>query len=216
VASDAAAGMVEYARARAEGLPDLTPRDVERLEFVHGSAEALPLPAESIDVVISSFVLQLVPDRPAALQEIRRVLRPGGLLAYVTWLDRDSSEPFVAAEQFDEAVYDLEIDEPDYPEEPHAGDVASARSAADELRRAGFVKASAREETLDYEWTFDSYLSYKLAYDERALLSWLEPDKRAALESNARRRLSALPANAFRWLAPVVFARAYSPTRPQS
>ncbi len=139
------------------------------------------------------------------------MLRPGGLLAYVTWLDRDASEPFLAAEAFDEAVYDLEIDEPDYPVEPYAGDVRSARSAADELRRAGFVKASGREQTLIYDWTYESYLDYKLAYDERALLSWLNENQRAALDRNARTRLSDLPPDAFRWHAPVVFARAYKP-----
>ncbi len=162
-------------------------------------------------MAISSFVLQLVPDRLAALAEIRRVLRPGGLLAYVTWLDRDSREPFRAADEFDEAVYDLEIDEPEESDEPIAGDVRSARAAADELRKAGFVRASAREETLIYEWTMESYLEYKLKYDERALLSWLDADQAAALERNARSRLARLAPSDFRWHAPVVFARGFAP-----
>ncbi len=208
VISDAAAGMIEFALRRTEAAR-ATDSDVGRSEFVIGPAADLPLADESIDVAISSFVLQLVPDRAAALREIRRVLRPGGLLAYVTWLDRDASEPFLAAEAFDEAVYDLEIEEPDYAGEPYAGDVRSARSAADELRRAGFVKASAREETLVYDWNYESYLDYKLAYDERALLSWLDDDQRAALDKNARSRLAELPPDAFRWHAPVVFARGY-------
>lgn len=212
VLSDAAAGMLDFARQRALSA-GLAAADLERLEFVHGPAAELPLADESIDVVISSFVLQLVPDRPAALSEIQRVLKPGGVLAYVTWLDRDARQPFLAAEEFDEAVYDLEIDEPDYPAEPHAGDVRSARSAADELRRAGFTRASAREELLVYKWDFDSYIDYKLAYDERALLSWLSDDQRAELEANARRRLSALEPTDFHWHAPVVFARAFRPSR---
>ncbi|HYI22211.1 MAG TPA: class I SAM-dependent methyltransferase [Candidatus Limnocylindrales bacterium] len=210
VLSDAAAGMLEFARRRITDAAGLAV-EADHAEFVNGSADDLPLPDGSVDVAISSFVLQLVPDRAAALREIWRVLRPGGLLAYVTWLDRDASEPFLAAEAFDEAVYDLEIDEPDYPGEPHAGDVRSARSAADELRRAGFVKASAREQMLTYDWTYESYLDYKLAYDERALLSWLDDDQRAALDKNARSRLAELPPDAFRWHAPVVFARAYKP-----
>ena len=51
------------------------------------------------------------------------MLRPGGHLAYVTWLDR--GEPFPPHEAFDEAVLDLDIDEPDEPDEARAGDVAS-------------------------------------------------------------------------------------------
>jgi len=181
------------------------------LSFVIGPAEELPLNSGTIDVAISSFVLQLVPDRLAALTEIRRVLRPGGLLAYVTWVDRDSREPFRAADEFDEAVYDLEVDEPEESDEPIAGDVRSARAAAGELRKAGFVRASAREETLIYEWTMESYLDYKFNYDERSLLSGLSQEQAAELERNARSRLSKLAPSDFRWHAPVVIARGFAP-----
>ena len=168
-------------------------------------------PGGSVDVAVSSFVLQLVPDRLAALTEIRRVLRPGGLLMYVTWLDRDSREPFKASDEFDEAVYDLKVDEPDESDETIAGDIRSARSAADELRRAGFVRASARDETLVYDWNFESYLDYKLSYDERALISTLTDQQQSELERNARARLSRLVPSDFRWHAPVVFARGFAP-----
>ncbi|MEO6349807.1 MAG: class I SAM-dependent methyltransferase, partial [Candidatus Limnocylindrales bacterium] len=206
-ASDAAGGMLEFARARAvdSGLA------LDHLVFTVGAAEELPFPSGSFDAVVSSFVVQLVPDRLAALAEIRRVLVPGGLLAYITWLDRDSREPFRAADEFDEAVYDLNVDEPDESDETIAGDVRSPRSAANELRRAGYVRASAREETLVYEWTMESYIDYKLAYDERALLSTLTEEQRLELERNVRRRLAALSPSDFRWHAPVVFARAFTP-----
>jgi SAM-dependent methyltransferase len=207
VASDAAGGMLEFARARAveSGV------SMEPLAFTVGAADELPFPSGSFDAVVSSFVLQLVPDRLAALAEIRRVLAPGGLLGYVTWLDRDSHEPFRAADEFDEAVYDLNVDEPDESDETIAGDVRSARVAADELRRAGFVRASAREETLVYEWSMESYIDYKLSYDERALLSTLSAGQRDELERNVRRRLAALEPSDFRWHAPVVFARGFNP-----
>lgn len=208
VATDAAAGMLDYGRRRAEGA-GLTSDG--RLSFVVAAADELPVPSGSFDVAVSSFVLQLVPERLAALTEIRRVLRPGGLLAYVTWLDRDSREPFRAAEEFDEAVYDLEVDEPEESDEQIAGDVRSARAAADELRRAGFIRASARDETLVYDWTMESYLDYKLAYDERTLLSTLSEAQRRDLERNVRARLARLAPSDFRYHAPVVFARAFNP-----
>jgi ubiquinone/menaquinone biosynthesis C-methylase UbiE len=48
------------------------------VEFLKGHIEALPLPAESVDVVISNCVVNLAADKPAVFREIARVLRPGG------------------------------------------------------------------------------------------------------------------------------------------
>ena len=208
IASDAAAGMLDFARSRAAEAALL---EDGRLSFVVGPAEELPLPSGSVDVAVSSFVLQLVPDRLAALTEIRRVLRPSGMLIYVTWLDRDSREPFKASDEFDEAVYDLNVDEPDESDEQIAGDVRSSRAAADELRRAGFVRCSAREETLVYDWNMESYLDYKLSYDERSLISTLTEEQARQLERNARTRFARLLPSDFRWHAPVVFARGFAP-----
>lgn len=51
-----------------------------RVEFRAAAVEALPFPDASFDVALSNGVLNLVPDKPAALREIFRVLRPGGRL----------------------------------------------------------------------------------------------------------------------------------------
>jgi SAM-dependent methyltransferase len=51
---------------------------VANLEVLAGNAEAIPLPDASVDVVSSNGVLNLVPDKAAAIREIARVLRPGG------------------------------------------------------------------------------------------------------------------------------------------
>ena len=49
-------------------------------EFVEGEVESLPFRNESFDVVISNGVIDLVPDKDAVLDEVDRVLRPGGRL----------------------------------------------------------------------------------------------------------------------------------------
>jgi arsenite methyltransferase len=54
---------------------------VENVEWLRGAIEAIPLPAESVDVVISNCVINLSGDKPAVLAEAARVLRPGGRLA---------------------------------------------------------------------------------------------------------------------------------------
>ena len=51
------------------------------IEWLHGRAEALPLPAASVDAAVSQFGLMFFDDRVAALREMARVLRPGGRLA---------------------------------------------------------------------------------------------------------------------------------------
>ncbi|MCI0436146.1 MAG: methyltransferase domain-containing protein [Gemmatimonadetes bacterium] len=48
------------------------------IENHEGNAEAIPLPDASVDVVTTNGVINLVPDKPAAMAEIVRVLRPGG------------------------------------------------------------------------------------------------------------------------------------------
>ena len=51
---------------------------VTNVHFLKGVIEEIPLPAASVDVVISNCVINLSIDKPAVLTEIARVLRPGG------------------------------------------------------------------------------------------------------------------------------------------
>jgi arsenite methyltransferase len=51
---------------------------VTNVHFLKGVIEQVPLPASSVDVVISNCVINLSVDKPAVLTEIARVLKPGG------------------------------------------------------------------------------------------------------------------------------------------
>jgi arsenite methyltransferase len=71
---DMTATMLERARQSAAEM------GLANVELHQGLIESLPLPDESVDVVISNGVIDLVPDKDAVFAEIDRVLRPGGRL----------------------------------------------------------------------------------------------------------------------------------------
>jgi ubiquinone/menaquinone biosynthesis C-methylase UbiE len=66
------------------------------IEWVEGTAEALPLPDRSFDAVVSQFGFMFFQDGTAALREMMRVLRPGGRLAIAVCDAVDNSPGYSA------------------------------------------------------------------------------------------------------------------------
>jgi ubiquinone/menaquinone biosynthesis C-methylase UbiE len=68
-------------------------RDIKNIKLIEGNAYELPFEDNSLDVVNMVAVLQEIPDRYRALHEVKRVLKPGGILA-VTELFPDPDYPW--------------------------------------------------------------------------------------------------------------------------
>lgn len=72
---------------------------VSNVHFLKGVIEQIPLPAESIDVVISNCVINLSVDKPAVLTEIARVLKRGGRIGISDVVAEDRLTPDQRAER---------------------------------------------------------------------------------------------------------------------
>jgi ubiquinone/menaquinone biosynthesis C-methylase UbiE len=198
---DASSEMVGAARVLAGDLPDGAS---DRFEARVAFAADLPFEEASFDVAMSSFVLQLVPSRPKALREIRRVLRPGGTFSYVSWLtDRT---PFAPDRIFDALLVESGFEE-ESGEDARPGDIPSVRVAAAEMRRAGFRAVAADGTMLSHAFTVDSYLAFLTEYDEVSLFEdEMTRAERRRFLITLRERLMALSEDDLVFRAPIVYA----------
>lgn len=71
------------------------------VEFLKGTIEAIPLPADTIDVVISNCVINLSTDKPAVFAETFRILTPGGRIGVSDVVADDELTPAQRAERGD-------------------------------------------------------------------------------------------------------------------
>jgi SAM-dependent methyltransferase len=114
--------MLELARANAAAA------EATNVEFLKGEIEALPLPDQAVDVIISNCVINLSTDKPAVLSEMFRVLRPGGRIGISDVVAEDALTPEDRAARGS-----------------YVGCIAGALSRSeylDGLRAAGFVESS--------------------------------------------------------------------------
>ncbi|MFJ9567738.1 arsenite methyltransferase [Streptomyces fuscichromogenes] len=106
-------------------LANATKAGATNVDFLKGTIEAIPLPANTIDVVISNCVINLSVDKPAVFAETFRVLKPGGRIGVSDVVADDTLTPGQRAERGD-----------------HVGCIAGALSFAEYregLAAAGFA-----------------------------------------------------------------------------
>src|SRR5467141_1496541 len=173
-ATDLGPGMMSLAEelARKRGLTNI--------EFREASAEALPFPSESYDVLTCRFGIMFFPDLPKALRECLRVLKPGGRAAFVAWGKKE--QPFFTT------TADIILKRVPVPPPPPDPDGPSLFmfGERDRLRRAlvsaGFSNVHEQDRIIPGRWagSVEEYWEQftEVAAPFRPLLDQLSPEQR--------------------------------------
>jgi ubiquinone/menaquinone biosynthesis C-methylase UbiE len=177
IATDLGPGMIGLAEelAKARGLANI--------EFRVADAEALPFPEQSFDVVTCRFGVMFFPDQVKAFQECRRVLKPGGRVAFVVWGKR---EQLFQAVTGDILMKYVEAPPPD-PQAPDAFMFGERGLLERRIKAATFSDVREEVRTVTGLWTgsleeFWQQFS-ELAPQRRKAIAKLAPETVANLEA---------------------------------
>jgi ubiquinone/menaquinone biosynthesis C-methylase UbiE len=149
ISTDFSAPMSDAARRRADEL------GVSNVEFRTMDAERMDLEDASVDGVLCRWGYMLMADPVAALTETRRVLRPGGRVAFSVWADPDAN-PWGSIPA--QALIEHTGAKPPDPLAPGIFAMASEERTRALLAEAGLRPA--RMEHVEMEWSFDSPEDY--------------------------------------------------------
>jgi SAM-dependent methyltransferase len=191
---------------RAVGMLRVARRQGHRA-LVSMDAQCLGMRSGTFDVATLVFVLFHVPDPVAALREVRRVLRTGGVIGIVTW-GRDEGMPGLQ-------IWKQELDNlgaaPD-PRDPVVmqQQLMDARNKLfDLLGEAGFVVERIWTQVFESGWTINQIVAAQLGCGLTARrIGSLSRSAAAECEARVRRRLSALGPDALIYRPEVLFATA--------
>ncbi len=143
VASDVSAAML----SRSAAVP--TSDDAAMIGFREAAADALPFEGSSFDVVLCQQGLQFFPQQQAAIEEMRRVVCPGGAVGVAVWAAGHPLEPF--GFYFDELA--AIGAEPPFPRafdgESYTMELEAVRSL---FEAADFAEVDARVVELEVSW----------------------------------------------------------------
>lgn len=168
ISSDFAPEMVDAARRRGSEL------GLENVDYRVLDAQTLDLPDASVDGVLCRWGYMLMPDPLRALRETRRVLRPGGRLAFAVWGQPDRNR---WATTIGRTLLALGLSEPPDPSAPGMFVLADPGRLTELVESAGFGRPKITE--AEVTWRYDSFEDYlgvvtRLSGDTRARLEALD------------------------------------------
>jgi SAM-dependent methyltransferase len=184
ITTDVAPEMLTAAQERAKEL------GIDNVRFLQVDAEAIDLPAASVDAVLCRWGFMLLADPEAGLRETRRVVRPGGRVALAAWTTPDENTWLSGAMR--ELVERGLIEAPD-PATPGAFTWARAGAIAETLDVAGFddIEVDTVEFAMRYPGGLEDW--WKATYDTSTFFR----ETVDGLDAGAREELQAALAQRF-------------------
>jgi ubiquinone/menaquinone biosynthesis C-methylase UbiE len=151
ISTDGAEAMLEQARRRAEQL------GVANVEFKPVELEWIDLPTADVDAVLCRWGYMFAVDREAALRETRRVLRPGGRVAFATWTAVERN-PWATVTR--EALYEAGLVATRELPPPNPFDLDTPERLARLLEDTGFAEVETEEVPLVFAYDdVDDYIA---------------------------------------------------------
>lgn len=143
VATDLLREMLEIAEENAAA------RGLRNIEFHAADAEQLPFPDRHFDRITCRFGIMFIPDIQKSLREMRRVLKPGGRVSFVTWGPLEENPLFsLMIRPFLKYV---EVPPPP-PDSPHIFRFADTSKLEQTISDAGFHEARAAKHKINWPW----------------------------------------------------------------
>ena len=149
IITDFAPEMIAAARQRAEEM------GVQNAEFRTLDAERMDLETDSVDGVLCRWAYMLMVDPAAAFAETRRVLRPGGRLAFSVWAARERNPALSLAGS---VLVELGHIPPPDPKAPGPFSMADAARIRELVVGAGFAEPEIEE--VSFNWRFVNQDAY--------------------------------------------------------
>jgi ubiquinone/menaquinone biosynthesis C-methylase UbiE len=205
--TDAVSEMVETARSEASR------RGFGNMRFQQCTADSLPFPDNSFDVVVSRLGAMFFLDSHAAMREILRVAKPGGVLAFAVWC-KSELNPFCYAvtNVMDQHIAPTVTD----PDAPSAFRFAEPGKLANVMREAGAIDVedcivkfdiAAPISPLEF-WNMRSQTSDTL----RQKLTQLSADEQSQITSEIEQAVQKFfPANQMKFPAQMLIASGKKP-----
>jgi len=172
---DSSEGMLRLAGQKHTG--PLALMDVQRLA----------LPDSRFDVAVVAFVLFHLPSPERCLQEVYRVLRPGGSVGTVTWAAESSPPANTIWEEELEAAGAQVVK---LPATENRSSCDTPGKVTSLMERAGLTSIKVWKESLEHQWRPNDHFQYQLLSNSRQRLKSLDDEAREACLEGVRGRLA--------------------------
>ncbi len=152
-------------------------------KFQKGDATALPYADDSFDAAVMALVIFFVGDPVKGVAEMRRVVKPGGLISAYAWDITRSGSPF-------EPIWDemrrLGIE----PAQPPSKDSSRLEVLTGLWRDAGLQAIETREIAVERSFaSFEHFWTVTTAHNVKAAIDVMTPEQRAGLKERVRARM---------------------------